>query len=705
MKRKKRRVTAAPSLAATPASRSRTDAPATPRYYFAAVLALSLLTLLAFSNSFSTGFALDNQTLLLGDTRIQAATAANIDLIVHHTYWWPNGESGLYRPFTTLSYLLNYAILGNGDHPAGYHWINFFLHIANVLLLFALVLRLMAGGPRALPVAFVIAMLWAVHPVLTESVTNIVGRADLLAGCAVLGGFLLYLKSTETTGWRRGAWLAGLAAITAIGVFSKESAVVLPGVIVLYEIACFGVHTSVNAARTSACATDGRHWRRALPACLITLAPIGIMLWQRAMVLSSTLPAEWPFVDNPITGAGFWIGRLTAIKILARYLWLAFWPMKLSADYSYAQIALAHGSPEDWVCWLAVAGALALTVVLWNRDRLAFFFAGFAFLNLLPASNLLFPIGTMMAERLLYLTLAGLLAALVISLDDAATRFRFPGVPLAICAAVIATGFAVRTWVRNLDWTDDKSMATAGVQTSPGSFKFHRVLAAQLLATDAPHRETDRAVAEADRSIAILAPLPDDLDLPGPWDLAAVAHRIKGDTLSGGAARAQYEETVRLALRSIAVDTASRAAYDLRHGVKSPVPASAANGYRTLASAYLHLGRAPEALAAAIQAQAIDPANTGVYEEIADADLAQERGEAAAVALAQGMFASDDHNKLLAELLKLYQSGVDSKGCAVVSGPHGPTLNPYCEIVRRDLCEATLRAHLPDVHRRLGCPN
>jgi tetratricopeptide (TPR) repeat protein len=693
MKRKKRRVTVAPPPAATTASKSPTDADVAPRYYFAAVLALSLLTLLAFSSSFSTGFALDNQTLLLGDTRIQSATAANVDLIVHHTYWWPNGESGLYRPLTTLSYLFNYAILGNGERPAGYHWINFFLHIANVLLLFALVLRLMAGRPRALPVAFVIAMLWAVHPVLTESVTNIVGRADLLAGCAVLGGFLLYLKSTETTGWRRGAWLAGLAAITAVGVFSKESAVVLPAVIVLYEIACFGVHTSVNAARTSACAT------------IAMLAPIGIMLWQRAMVLSSSLPAEWPFYDNPITGAGFWIGRLTAIKILARYLWLAFWPWKLSADYSYAQIALAHGSLEDWVCWLVVAGALALTVILWKRNRLAFFFAGFAFLNLLPASNLLFPIGTMMAERLLYLTLAGLVAAVIIALDDAAMRFRFSGAPLAICAALIATGFAVRTWVRNLDWADDKSMATAGVQSSPRSFKFHRLLAAQLLAIDASHHETDRAVEEADRSIAILAPLPDDLDLPGPWDLAAVAHRIKGDTLSGDAARAQYEETVRLALRSIAVDTASRAAYDLRHGVKSAVPASAANGYRTLASAYLHLGRAPQALAAAIQAQAIDPANTGVYEEIADADLAQERGEAAAVALAEGMFASDDHNKLLAELLKLYQSGVDSKGCAVVPGPHGPTLNPYCEIVRRDLCEATLRTHLPDVHRRLGCPN
>jgi hypothetical protein len=91
--------------------------------------------------------------------------------------------------------------------------------------------------------------------------------------------------------------------------------------------------------------------------------------------------------------------------------------------------------------------------------------------------------------------------------------------------------------VRNFDWTDDKTMAAAGVQTSPRSFKFHRLLAAQLLATDPSHPETDRAVAEADQSIAILAPLPDDLDLPGPWNLAAVSHRVKGDALRGRCSR------------------------------------------------------------------------------------------------------------------------------------------------------------------------
>jgi hypothetical protein len=138
--------------------------------------------------------------------------------------------------------------------------------------------------------------------------------------------------------------------------------------------------------------------------------------------------------------------------------------------------------------------------------------------------------------------------------------------------------------------------------------------------------------------------------------------------------------------------------------VKSAVPLSAADGYRTLASAYLHLGQAPKALGAAIEAQTIDPANAGVYDEIADAYFAEQRGEDAAVALAEGTLLTGDHN-LRAELLKLYQSGVDSQGCAVVVGPHGPTLNPSCAIVRRDLCEAAVRARRPELRRQLACPN
>src|ERR1700733_4508853 len=70
--------------------------------------ALCVITLLVYANSFRSGFVLDNAFLILQDPRLAAATSGNVRLILQHTYYWPQWESGLYRPITTLSYLFNY---------------------------------------------------------------------------------------------------------------------------------------------------------------------------------------------------------------------------------------------------------------------------------------------------------------------------------------------------------------------------------------------------------------------------------------------------------------------------------------------------------------------------------------------------------------------------------------------------------------------
>src|SRR5437868_2857712 len=176
-----------------------------------AAFTLVALALLAYGNSFHAGFTLDNG-LIIRDARVFEATRANIELILRHTLWWPIAETGLYRPLTKLSFLFNYAVLGNGERPEGYHVVNFILHAGNIWLAFALALRLVR---RFWPALF-IAGLWAVHPVLTESVTNLVGRADLLAGMAVLGGVLRHLKSSESKGRANFAWTADSLGTTPV---------------------------------------------------------------------------------------------------------------------------------------------------------------------------------------------------------------------------------------------------------------------------------------------------------------------------------------------------------------------------------------------------------------------------------------------------------------------------------------------------------
>src|SRR6478672_8143606 len=129
---------------------SHTDTP--PRTLRAAVerwlvpASLALLCLAAYANSFDAGFALDNRQLILNDPRVHAFTRENLSLIARHSYWWPYGESGLYRPLTTLTYLADYAVLGHGTNPAGYHAFNLLVHITNVLLLWRIVVRLTSSA-------------------------------------------------------------------------------------------------------------------------------------------------------------------------------------------------------------------------------------------------------------------------------------------------------------------------------------------------------------------------------------------------------------------------------------------------------------------------------------------------------------------------------------------------------------------------------
>jgi len=638
-------------------------------------LVLCALTLLVYSNSFGAGMVLDNKGLLLQDPRIRAATSENVALIFEHTYWWPAGEAGIYRPLTTLSYLFNYSILGNEDQAAGYHWVNLVLHMVNVLLVFAVGRRVLGQlGPSAL-----LAALWAVHPASTESVTNIIGRSDLLAAMATLGGFLMYVKSTQTAGSRRIAWLAGLGMVTAAGVESKESAVMIVAVIALYELAWPG----------------RRRWFDFLFGLVATGIPVAGMLLQRASVLAGSLPAQFPFTDNPIADAVFWTGRLTALKVMAHYLVQAVCPWRLAIDYSYSQIPLGIRGTGDWISVVVTLLAAVGLVGLWRWNRTAFFLAGFALIVFLPASNLLFPIGAIRADRLLYRPAAGLLGCVVIAVYALGSRMRSPLVAPAILL-VMTAAFAVRTWARNAEWRDELTLASADVETSPRSFKLHRLMATTLFAADPSHANIDQVVEAIDKSLAIVDPLPDLQNAPETYYFAGAAYLAKGDRLqTAGAAGAEtaYRRARELLERCIQINKAYERQTEARYGKPAPgvVGRIKPDAYRLLADAHQRLGDVNAALRAAHEAQRMAPRDPVMYNQVADLLLMREQGNEAAVVLTEGMLITSDPG-LRSNLVRLYGTSTDPANCTLVPGPNGPAINPRCQIVRDHMCAAA-----PDV--------
>jgi tetratricopeptide (TPR) repeat protein len=467
---------------------------ATPHWVFAA---LGALLVAAYANAMPLAVAVD-APFLLSNPRVQALTLENLRLIFTKPYWWPVHSDDLFRPVTLLSLLL---LPGDAAHPWWLHGVNLVLHALNVWMAFRIAWRVggSANGAAA------VAALFAVHPVGTETVTNIAGRADLLATAAVLGGLLVHAYALEEP--RRAApkrLVLGLLALA--GALAKESAVVLLPVLVLYDIARAGARLPWRGALDAA-------WRRGRGSYAVVVVSFVVMAAVRHQALAGELPHGQPFVDNPLVAASFLESRLTALAVLGRDVGLLLWPASLSADYSYDQIPVfGHGAtvsdhaPGLVLIAALLAAAVALAAGRARADRPAAFFWMFFFLGTrVPTANVLTLIGSIRAERFDYLPMLGFFGAIVAWLEPRLAPPRALRVAAGALAAVLAA-LALRTAVRNRDWRDDEAIWSAAIRVCPDSYKPYKGLARVRL------QQGDRGAAEAlfEKSVAILdkRPLP-----------------------------------------------------------------------------------------------------------------------------------------------------------------------------------------------------
>ncbi len=654
-----------------PAAAAGADKPAWRRHLLP-VLGLWALALAAYSSSFGAGLVFDNRIAILNDPRIQDVTSRNANLILDQQYWYGNLPSALYRPLTTFSYLFNYAVLGNGSAPAGYHWVNFALHAVNIALVYVLALWIF-GELRA---AVATAAVWAVHPVLTESVTNIVGRADLLAALGVLAALACHVHAAGATGKRRMRWLVAVGAATAIGMFSKESAIVAPAVLLLYDLAFAG---------------RGK-WRERVDSYAAAVAPCLLFLCIRAQVLAHSTTGSVVYIDNPLVGAGFLTGRLTAIGVIGRYVGLLLWPGRLSADYSYNQIPLFRLG--DWAGVAAAAAALAMAAAaVWafRRHNRVFFFLGLFFVTLAPTCNVFLPIGTIMAERFLYLPALALAGCVALGLEAASRRLPAKAAPAllgAICAAL-----AVRTYVRNLDWATDQTLMASAAEACPAAYRPHLVLATLLSGSE--------GVAEADRARATLDPVPDERNFGRAYNSLGIRYREDGDSVAARnapEAEAWYRKSRDTLLRARSIEAAA-----------APGTGAADISFE-LGRTYLRLAQPREALDAFEQAR-LRSLRPELFEEMAKAYRALGDLRQASVMLSEGALLDREEARFPAELLHLYGE-TDPGSCAALR------LDVKCPLVKerfcaayRDLEQLATRSGLREAAegeaasaRDLGCP-
>src|SRR5688500_14945995 len=147
----------------------------TPRQRQLAALAIALLALAASATSLTNGFAYDDEWIIRDNPRVQALTGAW--KLFGQPYWPPEMGGKLYRPVTMLGFAVQWA-LGGGAPPV--------VHAGSVLLYVCLSLAVFALALTMLPAttAWVVAALFAVHPVHVEAVGNVVGQSELLVALA-----------------------------------------------------------------------------------------------------------------------------------------------------------------------------------------------------------------------------------------------------------------------------------------------------------------------------------------------------------------------------------------------------------------------------------------------------------------------------------------------------------------------------------------
>jgi protein O-mannosyl-transferase len=406
-----------------------------------------------YANALHGPFLLDDQRSI--DENESVRQPGSIGAILH-----PPGQSPMTgRPIANLSLALNYAV--GGLQVEGYHAVNIGIHILAALALFGVLRRTFArmsyfrprpevtgqvaatiragDGPRGFwlqPVgtgadalALICALIWLVHPLNSEAVNYVTQRTETLMGLFFLLTLYAAIRALDARAPRKWMALAGVMAYCAVG--SKETALTLPLILVLWDRA-FAFPTLRDAWK--------QRWR---------LYGMVAASWLLFALFAPDLPF---FAENGFEQqVSRWTYLLNQGPAIAQYLKLTLWPGALVFDYG-APLPVSLGTM--WPGLLLVAVLLAVTVIALVRWPAVGFWGAWFFITLAPASSII-PIPTeVAAERRMYLPLIALVvlaATGVHRLMAKAGERRAAPIGVAVVGVVLITLGAL-TIRRNIEY-------------------------------------------------------------------------------------------------------------------------------------------------------------------------------------------------------------------------------------------------------------
>ncbi len=305
--------------------------------------------------------------------------------------YWSKPFEGLYRPLTTLSLAAQWVT--GGGRP----WL---VHATSVALYLACCLAFYALARQLLPqlAAWAAAALFAVDPVHVEAIALGVNQAEIVVALLLIGAMSLYL-SARAAGPLAPALGAALVGLYTVACFTKENAIVFPGLLLAAEM------TVVADPRPLS-----DRLRELRPLILVMLLAATLFMAARTLVLQDVVGT---FTAEALRDANLAQRALTMLAVVPRWTRLLLWPSHLQVDYTPREIEMATGWGADQTLGaLLILLVVATTIAAYRRKPLVTLGLLWVMIGLFPVSNVLVPTGIVMAERTLFLPSAGFLLAL-----------------------------------------------------------------------------------------------------------------------------------------------------------------------------------------------------------------------------------------------------------------------------------------------------
>jgi tetratricopeptide (TPR) repeat protein len=365
-------------------------------------LLLAALGVAVYANSLSNPFVFDDLASISNNEDLR-----HFDLLTH--LWSHPRAIGL------ASFALNYA--WGGLDVRGYHAVNVAIHVSAALALFGIVRRTLLSplmrdrfGADATGLALVVAAIWLVHPLQTESVTYLVQRFQSLMGLFYL--LTLYCFIRGYAGNAK-AWRAASIVCFALAMRTKEDAITAPLVVLWYDRVFF--------CQSFRQLLDRKFYYGAM-LLVILLTSGNLLLHVASNLWPQLVSAPPPPVAEPKEEEEFLsvlhVRGVTPLTYLATqptvillYLRLCFWPTDLCLDYRWP-VAESVG---EWLPGAIVVAALLALIAFLARRRPELGFIGGAFFLILAPTSSILPIQDLAVEHRMYLPLAAVVAAAVLS--------------------------------------------------------------------------------------------------------------------------------------------------------------------------------------------------------------------------------------------------------------------------------------------------